>query len=338
MGKSLKKKKCSFEVNGTFFTSIELIKRLNKKIIKESFSFQEFLKKNLKENININPLYRSLQKQNSLLKNNLSSSKKEYLIFGILNVTPDSFSDGGENLDLNNAIKSSYNMIEMGADYIDIGGESTRPGAKKVDKSVEALRVLPLIQKLNYKKIKISLDTRNSSTMEIGLLSGINLINDVSGLTYDKDSIKIIKKYNAPIILMHMPGDPQTMMKKNKYNDVVLDVYDYLEKQINFCESNGIKRKNIIIDPGIGFGKDYLQNIELLNNLSIFHTLNCSIMLGVSRKRFISSISDEKNPKMRLGGTISATINALMQGVRIHRVHDVRQVNQAVKVFEKLNL
>ena len=182
----------------------------------------------------------------------------------------------------------------------------------------EALRVLPLIQKLNFQKIKISLDTRNSSTMEIGLLSGVNLINDVSGLTYDKNSIKIVKKYNTPVILMHMPGNPQTMMKKNKYEDVVLDVYDYLEKQINFCKENGIKQKNIIIDPGIGFGKDYLQNIELLNNLSIFHTLNCSIMLGVSRKRFISSISSENNPKMRLGGTISATLNALMQLSLIH--------------------
>ena len=252
-------------------------------------------------------------------------------------MTPDSFSDGGENLDLENAEKTADEMIKMGADFIDIGGESTRPGAKKVGISDEAIRVLPLIQRLNYKKIKISLDTRNSSTMEFGLLSGVNMINDVSGLTYDKNSIKIIKKYGVPIILMHMPGNPQTMMKKNKYNNVVLDVYDYLEKQINFCESNGIKRKNIIIDPGIGFGKDYHQNIELINNLSIFHTLNCSIMLGVSRKRFISSISDEKNPKMRLGGTISATLNALMQGIRIHRVHDVKQVNQAVKVFEKLN-
>ena len=337
VGKSLKQKNCSFEVNGNHFTSIEVIKRQNKKTIKESFNFSEFFKKIVNKNIHIDLLYKNLLKKNNFLKNNLLSPERKYLIFGILNVTPDSFSDGGENLDLENAEKTTDEMIKMGADFIDIGGESTRPGAKKVSISDEAIRVLPLIQRLNYKKIKISLDTRNSSTMEFGLLSGVNMINDVSGLTYDKNSIKIIKKYGVPIILMHMPGNPQTMMKKNKYNNVVLDVYDYLEKQINFCESNGIKRKNIIIDPGIGFGKDYHQNIELINNLSIFHTLNCSIMLGVSRKRFISSISDEKNPKMRLGGTISATLNALMQGIRIHRVHDVKQVNQAVKVFEKLN-
>ncbi len=337
VGKSLKQKNCSFEVNGNYFTSIEVIKRLNKKTIKESFNFSEFFKKIINKNIHIDLLYKNLLKKNNFLKNNLLFPERKYLIFGILNVTPDSFSDGGENLHLENAEKTTDEMIKMGADFIDIGGESTRPGAKKVGISDEAIRVLPLIQRLNYKKIKISLDTRNSSTMEFGLLSGVNMINDVSGLTYDKNSIKIIKKYGVPIILMHMPGNPQTMMKKNKYNNVVLDVYDYLENQINFCESNGIKRKNIIIDPGIGFGKDYHQNIELINNLSIFHTLNCSIMLGVSRKRFISSISDEKNPKMRLGGTISATLNALMQGIRIHRVHDVKQVNQAVKVFEKLN-
>lgn len=338
VGKTLKKKNCSFKVNGNYFTSIEVIKRANKKTIKQSFNFLEFFKKVKKKNLHIDLLYKNLLKKNNFLQNNLSSPRKKYLIFGILNVTPDSFSDGGDNLNLENAVKTTDEMIKMGADFIDIGGESTRPGAKKVEISDEAKRVLPLIQKLNYKNIKISLDTRNSSTMEFGLLSGVNMINDVSGLTYDKNSIRIIKKYGVPIILMHMPGNPQTMMKKNKYNNVVLDVYDYLEKQIKFCESNGIKKKNIIIDPGIGFGKDYHQNIELINNLSIFHTLNCSIMLGVSRKRFISSISDERNPKMRLGGTISATLNALMQGIRIHRVHDVKQVNQAVKVFEKLNL
>ena len=228
-------------------------------------------------------------------------------------------------------------MIEEGADFIDIGGESTRPGADKVLPEDEVLRILPIIQKLNNKKIKLSLDTRNSSTMELGLLSGVNIINDVSALKNDSNSIEVVKKYKVPLILMHMPGNPKTMMKRNKYKNVVLDVYDFLEERINFCELNGIKKKNLIIDPGIGFGKNFEQNIEILNNLSIFHSLGCSIMLGVSRKRFISSISKEDDPKMRLGGTISATILAMMQGVNIHRVHDVKQVNQALRVFEKLN-
>ncbi|MBD22949.1 MAG: dihydropteroate synthase [Alphaproteobacteria bacterium] len=255
----------------------------------------------------------------------------------MLNVTPDSFSDGGDNLKLKDSISSSKKMIDDGADFIDVGGESTRPGADEVHPSDEVLRVLPIIQKLNGKNIKLSLDTRNSSTMELGLLSGVNIINDVSALKNDSKSIEIVKKYDVPIILMHMPGTPKTMMKKNKYKDVVLDVYDFLEERINYCESNGIKRKNIIVDPGIGFGKNFDQNIEILNNLSIFHALNCSLMLGISRKRFISSISKEDDPKMRLGGTISATIFAMMQGIRIHRVHDVKHVNQAIKVFEKLN-
>ena len=228
-------------------------------------------------------------------------------------------------------------MIEEGADFIDIGGESTRPGADKVLPEDEVLRILPIIQKLNNKKIKLSLDTRNSSTMELGLLSGVNIINDVSALKNDSNSIKVVKKYKVPLVLMHMPGNPKTMMKINKYKNVVLDVYDFLEERINFCELNGIKKKNLIIDPGIGFGKNFEQNIEILNNLSIFHSLGCSIMLGISRKRFISSISKEDDPKMRLGGTISATILAMMQGVNIHRVHDVKQVNQALRVFEKLN-
>ena len=170
-------------------------------------------------------------------------------------------------------------MVDDGADFVDIGGESTRPGAEEVLPADEALRVLPIIQKLQSKKIKLSLDTRNSSTMELGLLSGVNIINDVSALKNDLKSIEILKKYKVPIILMHMPGTPKTMMKQNKYKNVVLDVYDFLEERINFCELNGIKREKIIIDPGIGFGKNFNQNIEILKNLSIFHLLNCSIML-----------------------------------------------------------
>ena len=135
---------------------------------------------------------------------------------------------------------------------------------------------------------------------------------------------------------MHMPGTPKNMMKKNNYSNVVLDVFDYLESRINFCEKIGIKRKNIIVDPGIGFGKDYKHNLDIIKNISIFHTLGCYIMLGVSRKRFIDTISKEPDPKKRVGGTISATLYALQQGIRIHRVHDVRDLNQAIMLFNKL--
>ncbi|MEC8265589.1 MAG: dihydropteroate synthase [Pseudomonadota bacterium] len=326
------------KINETAFTSIELIKKTKEKIIKEYFTVNEFFKKANKIDKNLEVLINNLvTKKNNFLDNNKFFKNKKNIIFSIMNVTPDSFSDGGDNFQLENSLVAAKKMIDDGADIIDVGGESTRPGADKVEPADEALRVLPIIQRLNNKNIKLSLDTRNSSTMELGLLNGVNIINDVSALKNDLRNVEIVKKYNVPIILMHMPGTPQTMMKNNKYRNVVLDVYDFLEERINYCEANGIKRKNIIVDPGIGFGKDFKQNIDILNNLSIFHTLNCSIMLGISRKRFISSISKEDIPKMRVGGTISATIFALMQGIRIHRVHDIKQVNQAIKVFEKLN-
>ena len=336
--KLLLKNKKALKINGVAFNSIELIKKKGGKISKACYAVDHFFERIIKKNKKLEILAKNLiTKSKNFLNSNKFSKKNKTLIFSILNITPDSFSDGGDNLYLKDSFNSAKKMAEDGADFIDIGGESTRPGSEMVLPADEAIRVLPIIQKLSSKKFKISLDTRNSSTMELGLLSGVNIINDVSALMNDPKSIEIVKKYNVPIILMHMPGTPQTMMKKNKYKNVVLEVYDFLEERIKYCESNGIKRKNLIIDPGIGFGKDFNQNVEILNNLSIFHSLSCSIMLGISRKRFISSISKEDNPKMRLGGTISATILAMMQGVKIHRVHDVKQVNQALKVFEKLN-
>ncbi len=336
-GLLLKDKKL-LKINDIIFNSIELITQQKEKITKEYFTVDHFFKSVIKKNKKLEILADNLvTEKDSFLNSNKFYKKKKTLIFSILNITPDSFSDGGDNLCLNDSLRNAEQMVNDGADFIDIGGESTRPGSDVVLPADEAIRVLPIIQKLSNKKLKLSLDTRNSSTMELGLLAGVNIINDVSALKNDPKSVEIIKKYNVPVILMHMPGNPQTMMKKNKYKNVVLDVYDFLEERIKFCELKGIKRKNLIIDPGIGFGKDFNQNVEILNNLSIFHSLGCSIMLGISRKRFISSISKEDNPKMRIGGTISATILAMMQGIKIHRVHDVKQVNQALKVFEKLN-
>ena len=336
-GSILLKNKSAIKVSGTVFTSIELIEKKKGKVLKKKYTVDNFLKSAAKKNKKIEILLKNASEKQNFLNSNKFLKNKKFLIFSILNITPDSFSDGGDNFKLEDSLINAEQMIEEGADFIDIGGESTRPGADKVLPEDEVLRILPIIQKLNNKKIKLSLDTRNSSTMELGLLSGVNIINDVSALKNDSNSIEVVKKYKVPLVLMHMPGNPKTMMKRNKYKNVVLDVYDFLEERINFCELNGIKKKNLIIDPGIGFGKNFEQNIEILNNLSIFHSLGCSIMLGISRKRFISSISKEDDPKMRLGGTISATILAMMQGVNIHRVHDVKQVNQALRVFEKLN-
>ncbi|MEE2695122.1 MAG: dihydropteroate synthase [Pseudomonadota bacterium] len=320
-------------VNGVFFTKIELISR-NKKILKDIFSIEDFLRK-LKKNKSLSKLFKNLTNMNPKL-NTVLCKRNDFSIFGILNITPDSFSDGGKNFDMKKAIASAETMVKNGADFIDVGGESTRPGAEKIEPETEISRVMPVIQKLNNKNIDISLDTRNASTMELGVLSGVKIINDVSGLKHDKKSVDVINKYEIPIIIMHMPGNPKNMVKKNKYSDVLLDVYDFLEERIEYCIRSGIKRNNIIVDPGIGFGKDTKQNLKLLQNISVYHSLGCPIMLGVSRKRFISEISNEDIPKRRLGGTISATLLAMHQGVKIHRVHDVKQINEAIRVFEKI--
>ncbi len=332
-GVTLEKEGQAICIQGVFFSKIEVISR-NKIIRKKIFNISDFYKtldkkKALCDRFN-NLNYKNKKIEKEVLKN------KNFSIFGILNMTPDSFSDGGKNLNLDIAIQSALRMRKNGASFIDVGGESTRPGADKVDPKTEIFRVMPIIQKLNFRKFDISLDTRNSSTMNFGALSGVRIINDVSGLSHDKKSIEIVKKYNTPVIIMHMPGNPKTMMVKNKYMDVLLDVYDFLDNRTQKLIKSGVKRDNIIIDPGIGFGKDLKQNITLIRNISIFHSLGFPIMLGVSRKRFINSISKESNPENRLGGTISATLLAMMQGIRIHRVHDVKELKQAMSVFYKL--
>ncbi len=333
-GKILSKENQAVLIQGLYFSKIEVISRLKSTKKREILAFPHFFSKFDKNKV-ICDLYNKLNYQDKNLKRTLFKNKK-FSIFGILNITPDSFSDGGVNLSLLEATKNAHKMVDQGASFIDIGGESTRPGANVVSAENEISRIMPIIQRLNSDKIDLSLDTRNSSTMEFGIISGVKIINDVSGLLHDKKSIEVIKKYNMPVIIMHMPGTPKTMMKKNKYSDVVLDVYDFFQERINFITRYGIKRENIIVDPGIGFGKDYKQNLDLIKNLSIFHSLGVPLMLGVSRKRFIQSISNEADPQQRLGGTISATLSAMEQGIRIHRVHDIKEVNQALMVFERL--
>ena len=333
-GVLLSKSNEAIEVGGVFFLYIEVIHRNKKQIIRNNYPLKKFYELT-KKNTHLKELLQKLLKNKKINKNKVFK-KNKYLIFGILNLTPDSFSDGGEFVDHSKSIQQAKYMFKNGASYIDVGGESTRPGATKVNPNDEILRVMPSLQALRSLNIPISLDTRNSSTMEFGAISGVEIINDVSGLENDKLSIDIVNKYKKNLIIMHMPGNPRTMMKKNNYQNVVLDVYDYLEEKIDFCESKGIDKSKIIVDPGIGFGKDLKQNLDILRNLSIYHTLQCPIMIGLSRKRFISSISRADDPKNRLGGTISASLLALQQGIKIHRVHDVLEINQSIKVFEKI--
>ena len=333
-GKSLEKKNKAIRLadGNRFFTKVEIIKKTSN-VISESMSVEKFIKLiEKKKNQNLMNILSKLKSKRTILSKR-PFKKKKYYIFGILNITPDSFSDGGDNLLLDNAINNAKEMIKHKVDFIDVGGESTRPGAKKVHMNDEILRILPIIQYLNKNKVNISLDTRNAETMKLGLLSGVSIINDVSALTNNKDSVDVIKEFKKPIILMHMPGNPKTMMN-HIYKNFLLDIYDYLEERIEFCVKNGISRSNIIIDPGIGFGKDSKQNIEALKNISIFHSLGCPIMLGASRKRFISNIYGQIIPKERLAGSIAVDLHSFNQGIQIFRVHDVFETKQALEIFD----
>ncbi len=254
---------------------------------------------------------------------------------GILNITPDSFSDGGKYYQNNLAKKQLDYLFKCGADLVDIGGESTRPGSKSISSSVEWNRIKYILKKINKNKL-ISLDTRKSDIMEKGIKLGVGLINDVSGLSYDANTLKILKKYEIPFVLQHSLGDPEVMQRNPKYKNVLLDIYDFFEKKINFLRSIGIKSENIILDPGIGFGKNLKHNITIIKNISIYHSLGLPILLGISRKRFIKDLSGMNDSLSRKGGTISSSIYAIMQGVQILRVHDVNEIVQSIKIFKEL--
>ena len=258
-------------------------------------------------------------------------------IMGILNITPDSFSDGGVYYSKpTKAIQTAIKMVKMGADIIDIGAESTRPGARLIKPEIEIKRLRPILKGLKRKNIRISVDTRNSLTMKFALDEGVQIINDVSALNHDSNSINVIRSSRCFIILMHMQGNPKNMQKNPRYKFAPRDVYNYLKKQITKCEKNKINKNRIIIDPGIGFGKTSKHNIQILQNLKIFHKLGCNILIGLSRKRFISDLSKKEKPIGRITGTIAANQFALDQGVDIIRVHDVKEAMQAKLVWQAL--
>ncbi|MDA9685301.1 dihydropteroate synthase [bacterium] len=259
-------------------------------------------------------------------------------IMGILNVTPDSFSDGGKFNNLDKSTAHASQMIKDGADIIDIGGESTRPGATTIVSKVEIARVIPAIKKLKSKNKKtiISLDTRKPDVMRVGIKNNIDLINDVSGLRYSSKSIDLIKKNKIPFVLMHSIKNPKTMQSNINYENVLLDVYDFFKKKIAICERKKINRQSIILDPGIGFGKTVKQNLSLISNIALLHSLGCPVLLGSSRKTFIGKLDKNALEEKRLGGSLSTVIYALSQGVQVFRVHDVFETSQAIKVFNKL--
>ena len=255
-------------------------------------------------------------------------------LMGILNVTPDSFSDGGLFDSDAAAISHARDMIQNGADIIDIGGESTRPGADFVSADLEIERTVPVIQSIrNGGTVPVSIDTRKGDVARAALAAGASMVNDVSALSYDAELSEIIANAGVPICLMHTQGDPKTMQDSPEYEDVLLDVYDYLASRLEAAISAGIARANIIIDPGIGFGKTLADNLALLRGLSLFHSLGCSIMLGASRKRFIGTLGDAPEARSRLPGSLAVALAGIAQGVQITRVHDIAQMRQALTLW-----
>jgi dihydropteroate synthase len=255
-------------------------------------------------------------------------------IMGILNVTPDSFSDAGDHFAAETAIVSGKAMLAAGADILDIGGESTRPGAQPVEPADEIHRIEPVVRALANAGALISIDTRHAATMEAALAAGARIINDVSALTGDPESLAVAARSKAPVVLMHMLGDPRTMQNDPVYACAPLDVLDYLEGRIAACIAAGVRRGQIVVDPGIGFGKRLRHNLEIMSRLSLLHLTGCPVLLGASRKSFIASTVDRGTPaKGRLPGSLAAALSALDQGVQILRVHDVGETWQAAEVW-----
>ena len=315
-----------------------------------AFDYIEILSRKAKNRLihikKINLLEKTLKKivQNDIKKitnkrSNLNKDLRlsEPLIMGILNLTPDSFSDGGLFNRSNKAFSHIKNMINKGANIIDVGGESTRPGSKNIPPNIEWKRIEKIITKFKkkYPKIFLSVDTRKSEVMLQAIKNKSDLINDVSAFNYDIHAIDKIKKFNVWKVLHHMQGTPNTMQIKPKYENVLLDLYDFFEEKLKI-DFKKFKHKKFIIDPGIGFGKNLKHNLILMNKISLFHSLGFPLLIGTSRKRFINQISGSFDSKERIGGTLASVLYTLSQGVQIFRVHNVQEVKQAILVFKKI--
>ena len=266
----------------------------------------------------------------------LLSKKKQSLIMGILNVTPDSFSDGGKYLEKNTAINHALEMIDEGADIIDIGGESTRPFSDPVSLKEEISRVVPVIEGIRKESdICISIDTTKSQVATAALNSGASVINDVSAMEVDPLMVDVALKFDCPLIIMHMKGTPKNMQDDPQYESLISDIKDYLLDRIDFIISKGINPKKIVIDPGIGFGKTVENNFEIINNLKYFTSMDFPVLLGASRKSFIG-ISLNLPEEDRLEGSLAANIIGFQNGAKIFRVHDVAETNKALIIANKI--
>jgi dihydropteroate synthase len=311
------------------FNKIEILTRDSKK----SIAINDIKKLSKVLRIKIENDIKTIIKKNKNFSN--LNFKKIPNIMGVLNLTPDSFSDGGKFNKKNVGIKHAIDLYEFGADIVDVGGESTRPGSRSISKEKEWSRIEKIIKNIS-KKIPLSLDTRKAEIMNKGIKLGVKLINDVSGLSYDIKTIEVLKKTKSPFVIQHSQGTPENMQNNPKYKNELLDIYDFFEKKIKLLRSIGIKHNNIILDPGIGFGKNLKHNMNLITNISIFHTLGFPVLLGLSRKKFIKDLSGKNDTKERVGGTIASSLYSMMQGVQVLRIHDVNELTQSIKVFKHL--
>jgi dihydropteroate synthase len=257
-------------------------------------------------------------------------------VMGIVNATPDSFSDGGQFANAAEAAEAGARMASEGAAIIDVGGESTRPGARSIWEGDEIERIVPVIRQLSAGGAAVSVDTRKADVMTPAVEAGARMINDVSALTYDARSGEVAAAVNVPIVLMHHRGAPEVMQDDPRYDDVIVEVYLWLEERISAALDAGVARENILVDPGFGFGKNVGHNLELMNGLALFHSLGCPLVIGASRKRTIGALSGEAPVERRLAGSIAFAMKAAEQGAQLIRVHDVFETVQALKVWRGL--
>ena len=334
ISKNLIKKKLSLPLcgdNSISFNQIEIFTRDKKKVISEIIDIKNINKLPLVIKKKILKDIKKITAKREFLK------KKKHLIMGVLNMTPDSFSDGGKFNSLKKANLKIKNMVKAGADIIDIGGESTRPGSKIISQKKELQRVAKVIEKFKNKfpKTLLSVDTRKSLVMDFSINNKVDIINDVSCFKFDPKSFDTIKSKNLWKIIHHMQGTPQTMQINPSYKNVLLDIYDFFEKEIkNFKKTKN--NKKLILDPGIGFGKKLKHNLIILNKISLFHSLGFPILLGTSRKKFINQISKNFDTKERLGGSLSSVLFTFSQGIQIFRIHNVEEIKQGILVFKNL--
>jgi len=265
--------------------------------------------------------------------------KKEPLVMGILNVTPDSFSDGGRFFESSAALQQAREMVAAGADIIDVGGESTRPGAVQLSVDEEIDRVLPVIEKIKEElNVLVSIDTSKEDVARQAVSEGgADIINDISALQFSENMAATVAELNVPVVLMHIRGTPDNMQKDPFYADAVGEIIDYFQERIDFALSRGIKKEKIILDPGIGFGKRLEDNIAIIKNLKRFTEFDLPILIGVSRKSFLGQLSGETIPEKRIAETITANMLAVLNGAAIIRVHDVALAVKALKVLESLS-